>query len=105
MKIFEKNCPRTWLSGTLMNISHGTMLEISPEWITSPPASRMLGFAPIAVIRAAGEWITPSHGKIASWISSGCCGLAVSRPLASATWPCGRRRSLRPPPRLCHASG
>jgi hypothetical protein len=28
MKIFEKNCPRMWLSGALMNKFHGT---VDPE--------------------------------------------------------------------------
>jgi hypothetical protein len=27
MNIFKKNCPRTWLSGALNELSHGTVPE------------------------------------------------------------------------------
>jgi hypothetical protein len=37
MKIFEKNCPRTWLSGALNELSHGTV----PGWDQNASAAAL----------------------------------------------------------------
>jgi hypothetical protein len=96
-------------------IRHGTVTE----WIWLPARLARRRRPPCAKIHVAVvirvHWRLDNYGKekisrrgrdrIASWIFSGCRGLAVSQPRASTTWSCGRRRSLHPPPRLCHASG
>jgi hypothetical protein len=90
-----------------------------PKWIRLPARLARRRRPPCAKTHAATvirvHWRLDNYGKekisrrggdrIASWICSCCRGLAVSRPRASTTWPCGHRRSLHPPPRLCHASG
>jgi hypothetical protein len=96
-------------------IRHGTVTERIwlPAWLARRRRPLCAKIHAAAVIRV--HWRLDNYGRekisrrgrdrIAPWIFSGCHGLAVPRPRASTTWPCGRHRSLHPPPRLCHSSG